>query len=198
MTGVKQGCVLPPPPPPHSLQCSFLCHAENCIPDDSHSMAIRCRTDGNLFNLRRLQSKSKVKEERVRDFLFADDCALKASSEYAWYAVEHEHVFVCLRYLWTRNQHKENGGHISASIPHKLLRSNHHSQGPEAANCRRQVHTSRQYRVQNFAFWMTKWKQELLKQAQLSEGFIRMCGNERTYIYFSSIERINPLFLPEI
>ena len=108
--GVKQGCVLAP------TICSVVFSAmlKTAFHDDSDSMAIRYRTDGKLFNLRRLQAKSKVKEERVRDFLSANDCALKASSEDAWYAVEHQHVFVCLRYLWTRNQHKENGGHISA------------------------------------------------------------------------------------
>ena len=49
--------------------------------DDTDSMAIRYRTDGKLFNLRTLQARTKAKEERVRDFLFADDCALNACSE---------------------------------------------------------------------------------------------------------------------
>ena len=49
--------------------------------DDTDSMAIRYRTDGKLCNMRRLQARTKVKEDRVRDFLFADDCALNASSE---------------------------------------------------------------------------------------------------------------------
>ena len=49
--------------------------------DDIDTMVIRYSTDGKLFNLRRLQARTKVKEERVRDFLFVDDYALNASSE---------------------------------------------------------------------------------------------------------------------
>ena len=39
---------------------------------------IHYRYDGKLFNLRRLKSRSRVHASLVRDFLFADDCALAA------------------------------------------------------------------------------------------------------------------------
>ena len=35
---------------------------------------IQFRTDGKLFNLRRLQARSRVFEELLREFLFADNC----------------------------------------------------------------------------------------------------------------------------
>jgi len=74
--GVKQGCVLAP----ILFSMVFSAMMKTAFHDDTDSMAIRYRTDGKLFNLRRLQARTKVKE-RVRDFLFADDCALNASPE---------------------------------------------------------------------------------------------------------------------
>ena len=45
--------------------------------DDDNGIPIRYRFDGKLFNLRRLQAKSKVLDE----FLFADDMAKGAPTE---------------------------------------------------------------------------------------------------------------------
>ncbi|KAJ1099508.1 hypothetical protein NDU88_004609 [Pleurodeles waltl] len=49
--------------------------------DEETIIKIRYRTDGRLFNLQRLQAKTKVGEDSVRGFLFADDCALNSATE---------------------------------------------------------------------------------------------------------------------
>ena len=43
--------------------------------DDDNGILFRYRFDGNLFNLRRLQAKSKVQTEVLHEFLFADAMA---------------------------------------------------------------------------------------------------------------------------
>jgi hypothetical protein len=73
--GVKQGCVLAP------TLFSMVFSAMLAHTDAPFDVSIRHRMDGGLFNLRRLQAKTKVKMQPVREFLFADDCALGSSSE---------------------------------------------------------------------------------------------------------------------
>ena len=60
---------------------SFSAMLSEAFRDADDDITIQYRMDGKLLNLRRLQAKSKVKEATVRDLLFADDCALNASSE---------------------------------------------------------------------------------------------------------------------
>ena len=75
--GVKQGCVLAPT----LFSIMFSAMLSEAFRDADDGITIRYRMDGKLLNLRRLQAKSKVKEATVRNLLFADDCALNASSE---------------------------------------------------------------------------------------------------------------------
>ena len=53
----------------------ILREAKEDLPDGIH---IRFRTDGSLFNLRRLLARMKTVDELITELLFADDCALLA------------------------------------------------------------------------------------------------------------------------
>ena len=75
--GVKQGCVLAPT----LFSLLFAQMLAAALSQTEAGVKIHYRTDGNFFNLRRLKSRTKVTRATVRDFLFADDCALAAHSE---------------------------------------------------------------------------------------------------------------------
>jgi len=75
--GVKQGCVLAPT----LFSLLFAEMLSAALSQTSAGIKIRYRTDGRFFDLRRLKANTKVREALVRDFLFADDCALAAHSE---------------------------------------------------------------------------------------------------------------------
>ena len=73
---MKQGCVLAPT----LFSIMFSAMLTDAFQDTDPGINIRYRTDGKLFNLRRLQAKTKVHAGKLRDFLFDDDCALNAGS----------------------------------------------------------------------------------------------------------------------
>ena len=73
----QQGCVIAPT----LFSMVFSAMLTDAFRDSRDNIHVKYRTDGGLFNLRRLQAVTKVKETVIRDFLFADDCALNASTE---------------------------------------------------------------------------------------------------------------------
>ena len=75
--GVKQGCVLAPT----LFSMIFSAMLSDASSDPTHWVDLKYRFDGKLFNLRRLQASTKVKETSISSLLFADDCALNSNNE---------------------------------------------------------------------------------------------------------------------
>ena len=71
--GVKQGCAL--------FSMMFSTMLMDAFQDSDTGFPIRYRFDGNTFNLRRLQAKTKVHTDVLDELLYADDMDKNASSE---------------------------------------------------------------------------------------------------------------------
>ena len=75
--GVKQGCVMAPT----LFSMMFSAMLMDAFQDSNTGFPIRYRFDGNIFNLRRLQAKTKVQTDVLDEFLYADDMDKNASLE---------------------------------------------------------------------------------------------------------------------
>ena len=75
--GVKQGCVLAPT----LFSLIFSALLTDAFEETSPGIPFRYRYDGKLFNPRRLQAVTNVKDTVIRDLLVADECALNANNE---------------------------------------------------------------------------------------------------------------------
>ena len=76
--GVKQGCVLAPV----LFNLFFSCVLNHAVHDFDKGVYLRYRLDGSLFDLRRLNAKTKTLKRLLLEALFADDCALIAHTEF--------------------------------------------------------------------------------------------------------------------
>ncbi|KAJ1175437.1 hypothetical protein NDU88_000725 [Pleurodeles waltl] len=76
--GVQQGCVLEPML--FSMMFSAILPDAFCDGEET-SIKFKHGTDGRLFNLQRLQAKTKVEEDSVHYFLFEDGWAFNSAIE---------------------------------------------------------------------------------------------------------------------
>ena len=75
--GVKQGCVLAPV----LFNLFFTQVLLHAVKDLDLGVYIKYRSDGSVFDLRRLSARTKTVERLILEALFADDCALLAHKE---------------------------------------------------------------------------------------------------------------------
>ena len=96
------------------------------------------RCNGKLFNLRRLQAITKIK-----DLLFTDDCALNAISEQQMQREIDQFSSFCENFGLTINAIK-NGIDVSACPKKPLPETSHFCEGTEVTGSRK-LHLSRQH-----------------------------------------------------
>ena len=75
--GVKQGSVLAPT----LFSMVFAAMLHDASQDTDDGIQLKYRTDGGVFNLRRLKAKTKVKVATLRELLSEDDCAPNSNTE---------------------------------------------------------------------------------------------------------------------
>ena len=75
--GVKQGCGLSPT----LFSMGFAAMLHDASQDNDDSIQLKYRTDGGVFNIRRLKANTKSKIATLRELLFADGCALNSNTE---------------------------------------------------------------------------------------------------------------------
>ena len=75
--GGKQGCVLAPT----LFSMVSAAMLRDASQDNDDGIQLKYKTDGGVFNLRRLKARTKVKVATLRELLFADDCALNSNTE---------------------------------------------------------------------------------------------------------------------
>ena len=75
--GVKQECVLAPTL--YSIMFSAMLF--DAFSGLDNGIGIQYHTDGSVFNFRKLRAKTRMKTGIINEFLFADDCALSATTK---------------------------------------------------------------------------------------------------------------------
>ena len=141
--GVKQGYVLAPT----LFSMMFYAMLTAAFQDGDNGIPIRYHFDGKLFNLRRLQAKSKVQTEVLDEFLFANDMANGTLRKEKMQKGVDQVSGSCDRYDLTISIKKNRGG-LSTSTWQALQGAHHYSERSKIASDR-QVHLPLKH-IQNF------------------------------------------------
>ena len=117
--GVKQGCVLA------SILFSmvFAAMLHDASQDNDDGIQLKYRTDGGVFNLRRLKANTKVKIATLRELLFADDCALNSNTEAEMQQYVNHFYRACDNFSFTISTKKTEVMHQPA--PRKMYHEPH-------------------------------------------------------------------------
>ena len=106
--GDKQGCVLAPTL--FGIFSSLL--PQNAFSDCDEGVYLHTRTDGKLFNIARLRTKTKVRRILIRELLFADDAALVSHSVIHLQRLVDRFAHACKKFR-ANQQPKEDKGYMA-------------------------------------------------------------------------------------
>ena len=93
--------------------------------DNDDGIQLKYRTDGGVFNLRRLKARTKVKVATLRELLFADDCALNSNTEVEMQQCVNHFSRACDNFGFTIDQHQEDRSHTPACTTKDVSRARH-------------------------------------------------------------------------
>ena len=94
---------------------------------------IRCRADSSVFNFRRLQAKTMVKTDIVNEFLFADGCALNATTKATMQNSVDKFSITCDNFGQSAQRDRSDA---PASAWKTIHRAEHHHKGTTTENSR--------------------------------------------------------------
>ena len=114
--GEKQGCVIAPT----LFSMVFAAMFHDASQDNDDDIQLKYRTDGGVFNLRRLKAKTKVKVATLRELFFVDDYALSSNTE-----AEMQQCVNNFSRALAFHQHQEDRSHASPCTAKDVSRATH-------------------------------------------------------------------------
>ena len=116
-----------------SMMFSFMLMDAN--QDIDTGFPIWCRIDGNIFNLRRLQAKTKVHTHVLDELLYANDMDKNASSEAKMQRAMDQVSYSCDNYdliISTKRQRLYTNQHMENCI---MIQPSHHCEWIKTESC---------------------------------------------------------------